>query len=216
MTRSRATAVSRSPRYKRNQIEEAIVRLDGRDAGTLRTRLKRLLDTDRRLEGDTDSHEAESAQFAFFDEAPPGSGAEIQYTDYEAFALFVGLRFLSVGFPQATVVKLLRGGRRQLEQNYRLFRNSGMPAEGRKGARPPGSLPIEGPIIVVFHAIDRKVPEGESMRLMMFESLVDVYPERAKNHPSEAMTILEWQELARALDAALAETTPLRRGRPSR
>jgi hypothetical protein len=105
-------------RYKRNQIEEAIFRMVGARGGRLdelRLRLKRLLVTDRRLGRDLESDEETTRHYAFFSEDQPGSGIEVKYSDYEAFALLVGLILLEHGLPQATVVKVMRQVRRPLE-----------------------------------------------------------------------------------------------------
>ena len=105
-------------RYKRNQVEEAIVRtLGAKDARVdeLRFRLKRLLVTDRRLGCDAESDEEGDRHYAFYSEDQPGSGVEVRYSGYEAFALSVGLMLLEHGLPQATVVKLMREVRRPLE-----------------------------------------------------------------------------------------------------
>ena len=63
-------------RYKRNQVEEAIVRtLGAKDARVdeLRFRLKRLLVTDRRLGCDAESDEEGDRHYAFYSEDQPGS-----------------------------------------------------------------------------------------------------------------------------------------------
>jgi hypothetical protein len=77
-------------RYKRNQVEEAIFRtLGARDAriDELKFRLKRLLVTDRRLGRDADSDEEGDRHYAFYSQDPPGSGTEVMFSGYEAFAL---------------------------------------------------------------------------------------------------------------------------------
>jgi hypothetical protein len=105
-------------RFKRNQIEEAIFRMvgaRGERLDELRLRLKRLLVTDRRLGRDVESDEEANCHYAFFSEDQPGSGIEVSYSDYEAFALLVGLMLLEHGLPQATVVKVMRQVRRPLE-----------------------------------------------------------------------------------------------------
>ena len=60
-------------RYKRNQVEEAISRLldpkSLRSTQDLRTKVKRLLDTDRALPPSAEQH---NAKFAFFGTRPTG------------------------------------------------------------------------------------------------------------------------------------------------
>ncbi len=108
--------------FKRNQIEEAIAALS--DEGTkkpssaLRTRIKRLLDTDRNLGRKVRSKNPEENQYAFYTEDAPGKGVEILFSEYEAFALHLGLRLLGHGWPQAFVVSVLRRERADLEAQH--------------------------------------------------------------------------------------------------
>jgi hypothetical protein len=100
--------------YKRNQVEEAIFRtLGARDArvGELKFRLKRLLVTDRRLGRDEEG----DCHYAFYSQEPPGSGIEVMFSGYEAFALLAAIMLLEHGLPQAGVVKVMRQVRREFE-----------------------------------------------------------------------------------------------------
>jgi hypothetical protein len=104
--------------YKRNQVEEAIFRtLGARDARVdeLKFRLKRLLVTDRRLGRDPDSDEQGDQHYAFYSGDPPGSGTEVRFSAYEAFALLAAIMLLEHGLPQASVVNVMRQVRRRLE-----------------------------------------------------------------------------------------------------
>jgi hypothetical protein len=77
--------------YKRNQIEEAIARIFApnceKPPSELRARIKRLLELDRSLGRKPRSKDAEEASFGFFSEEAPGTGADISFSEYEAFAL---------------------------------------------------------------------------------------------------------------------------------
>src|SRR6516165_333249 len=76
--------------YKRNQVEEAIFRtLGARDERVkeVRFRMKMPLGADRRMEADPSSDEAETRHYAFFNQEPPGSGNEVMFSGYDAFAL---------------------------------------------------------------------------------------------------------------------------------
>ena len=90
--------------YKRNQIEEAIARIFApnceKPPSELRTRIKRLLDLDRFTGRKRHSKDPEEANFAFFSEEAPGTGSDIQFSEYEAFALLIGLRIMGHGWPQ--------------------------------------------------------------------------------------------------------------------
>src|SRR5277367_3842250 len=108
--------------YKRNQIEEAIsAALEPRSSGPtpeLRTRLKRLLETDRAAGRTPRSSSLESANYAFYSIDPPGSGVEVWFSEYEAFALLNGLRLMEHGWPQGFAVSVLRRVRVDLEMQH--------------------------------------------------------------------------------------------------
>jgi hypothetical protein len=74
--------------YKRNQIEEAISRMFAPDcerpSAELRTRVKRLLELDRSVGRTLRSKNAELANYGFFSEDAPGTGAVISFSEYEA------------------------------------------------------------------------------------------------------------------------------------
>lgn len=107
--------------YKRNQVEEAISDLldpkSLRPTQDLRTKVKRLLDTDRALPGP--SAERHDAKFAFFGADPPGKGVENWFSPYEAFALLNGVRLMAHGWPQGLAVSVMRGVRPELEEQHR-------------------------------------------------------------------------------------------------
>jgi hypothetical protein len=69
--------------YKRNQIEKAIARVFDQNCETpsseLRTRIKRLLELDRSIGRKVRSKDPEEANFAFFSEEAPGTGAVILF-----------------------------------------------------------------------------------------------------------------------------------------
>ena len=110
--------------FKRNQVEQAILAMlggDNRDADApdLRVRMKRLLDADRLLGRDKKSSDPDRASYAFYSGEAPGSGVEVWFSSYEAFALQIALRLLAHGWPQGTVVRLLRQVRQDLETEHR-------------------------------------------------------------------------------------------------
>ena len=108
--------------FKRNQVEGAISRaIDStaeRPTADLLNRLKRLLDTDRSLGRSAKSMDPEKATYAFFSQDAAGSGIEVRFQEYEAFALLTGWRFLEHGFPQQKAVLALRRMRARLEQEH--------------------------------------------------------------------------------------------------
>src|SRR5262245_30083016 len=108
--------------YKRNQIEEAIARIVAPNCvelpSDLRTRMKRLLDLDRSIGRRVRSKDVEEANFAFFSDEAPGTGADISFSEYEAFALLNGLRIMGHGWPQGFAVTIMRRIRVDLEREH--------------------------------------------------------------------------------------------------
>jgi hypothetical protein len=107
--------------YKRNQVEEAISRVTenkAKPSSELRTRIKRLLDADRTLGRKPRSNDPEQANYAFYSSDAPGRGFEVQFSEYDAFALSVGLRLLQHGWPQGFAISTLRRARPELELHH--------------------------------------------------------------------------------------------------
>ena len=108
--------------FKRHQIEEAIAAVLAGDAdepsGELRIRVKRLLDVDRALGREPDPADSDRTTYAFYSEEPPGSGWEVRFSSYEAFALLIALLLLRHGWPQGTVVRIMRRARATLEAQH--------------------------------------------------------------------------------------------------
>jgi hypothetical protein len=100
--------------YKRNQVEEAISGVleptSPEPSSELRTQLKRLLDTDRSFGRSPRSDNAERANYAFYSDDAPGSGIEVWFSEYEAFALVNGLFLMRHGWPQSFAVSVMRRG----------------------------------------------------------------------------------------------------------
>jgi hypothetical protein len=84
----------------------------------LRTRIKRILELDRSRGRKLRSTDAEEANFAFFSEEAPGTGADISFSQYEAFAVLNGLRIMDHGWPQGFAVSILRRIRPDLEKEH--------------------------------------------------------------------------------------------------
>jgi hypothetical protein len=109
--------------YKRNQIEEAISRVFGEQSAqpssALRTRIKRLLDTDRGLGRNARANDPMLSHYAFYSRESPGSGADVLFSNYEAFALMLGLQMLNHNWPQSFAVEALRSYRSDLEARHR-------------------------------------------------------------------------------------------------
>jgi hypothetical protein len=108
--------------FKRNQVEEAIfARLESRSrepTPEFRTRVKRLLDTDRALGRSLRSNDPERSTYAFFSDEAPGSGVEVWFSPYEALALLFGLQLMAHGWTQGFVVSVMRHVRIGLEKAH--------------------------------------------------------------------------------------------------
>jgi hypothetical protein len=108
--------------YKRNQVEEAIAGvLEPRSSEStveLRTRIKRLLETDRAFGRSLRAPDPERANYAFYSADAPGSGVEVLFSAYEAFAILIGLRLMAHGWPQSFAVSVMRRVRPELEKEH--------------------------------------------------------------------------------------------------
>ena len=74
----------------------------------LRTRIKRLLETDRSLGRAPRARDPERANYAFYSADAPGSGVEVWFSGYAAFALLQGLILLYSRLAQSFAVDVMR------------------------------------------------------------------------------------------------------------
>ncbi len=211
-------------RVKRNQVEQAIslVHEPGANAPSieLKTRLKRLLETDRDYGRKPRSPDPEQANYAFFSAEPPGSGVEVWFSEYEAFALYTGWRLLEHGFPQATAVSILRRARPQLEPKHReILRLDPEVIFDQKRimqAAKPGSIAVstlEPLFLTIASRQGRQATTGvdptrevricDEMELMRF----------LRSEVGLSTTNFELIKPAHKLRTELLKTTPSRRGR---
>ena len=200
--------------YKRNQVEEAISHLvepkSPQPSQGLRTKLKRLLESDRALPG------ANEIEFAFFSADPPGRGVEIWFSSYEAFALLNGLRLMEHGWPQGSAVSVMRDVRPALEEQHKrillhdpkwLFDKEAI----RKNAR-EGDLAFDNqdPVLLAIASGQQGTPpecqicRGPRAAQIFF---------RQVGRKLGAMTTFELTTLAHRLEWELAKTEPRFRGR---
>lgn len=212
------------PIYKRNQVEEAIARtfLSVSDPPLdLLTKLKRLLDADRKLGRNKRSSDPLHSTFAFFSEASPGSGFEVQFSAYEAFALMTALRFLEHGWPQRSAVQILRQARKELQREHAhilkldpstLFDEAVIRETARPGAIYTGSTDESFLVVVSREGIDREDPSwSRSARICRGER--ELMPAIRGGGAGQAATFMGLTSSAFALQAALDETVPSKRGR---
>ena len=61
---------------------------------------------------------ATANMYAFYSAERPGSGIEVMFSGYEAFALLAAIMLLEHGLPQASVIRVMRRVRGSLETAY--------------------------------------------------------------------------------------------------
>lgn len=197
--------------YKRNQLEEAILRAEALDPATegaeTRIRIKRLLDLDRKQV--PDPHRSLSSTYAFYGSEAPGTGFEVLFSSYEVFALWVGLRLLAAGFPQGRVLFLMRYYRKALEKEHRrilrtdladLFARSGFLTEYATDADRE-RLVREGRLVehiddMVFLAV-RGEPEAIGITTRTFRGDGYVRPDNIVRGGKELLRFMEIEGFAR-------------------
>ena len=212
--------------YKRNQVEQAILATLGGDhrdpdVPDLRVRMKRLLDADRLLGLDAKSRDSERATYAFYSGEAPGSGVEVWFSSYEAFALQIALRLLGHGWPQGTVVRLLRQVRQNLETEHRriLEQDASMlfdEAKVHKQAA-PGRMVTSNTDPVFLAIASREAADRLDRRPYAFaihRGQDDLMKFIIEDMPlGTATTSLELVNSAHQLAGHLRKTQPSRRGR---
>ncbi len=211
--------------YKRNQVEDAICVTFGAKnarADEVKLRLKRLLVTDRRLIRSKHSKEKVDFRYAFYSQDAPGSGVEVMFSDYEAFALLAGLMLLEHGIPQATVVSILRQVRSDLETAHcetvkkdptDLFDPKAVQAMAR-----PGVIATDNtdPIFLALLKLPSSaVDDGKVRALLTVCRGHDELSAFVKKHsvPGIGVTVFEFVGLMHRLATNLSKTYPVKRGR---
>jgi hypothetical protein len=211
--------------YKRNQIEEAIFRTFGareERRHELKFRIKRLLVTDRRLRRDIKSAQEEDRHYAFFGQEPPGSGTEIMFSAYEAFALLAGVILLEHGLPQARVVRVMRLVRRPFETAHAailkkdpttLFDQNAILAKAK-----PGMIGVNNtdPVFLVFVRVTASAVDerngGPAVAVCRGEVELQTFLKRY-SVPGMGATFFEFVSQMHAFAAHLSQTLPVKRGR---
>jgi hypothetical protein len=211
--------------YQRNQIEEAIARIFApnceKPPSELRTRIKRLLDLDRSIGRKPRSKDAEEANFGFFSEEAPGTGAVISFSEYDAFALLNGLRIMGHGWPQGFAVSIMRRVRRDLEREHarilrqpldKLFDEEAIRAKAR-----PGDIAVDNtdPVFLTIASKAQRAPdEGQTAPLsaVCCQGLEKV-SEFSRDVGASSVTMFEVTTPAHRLHQELMKTEPRRRGR---
>jgi hypothetical protein len=210
--------------YKRNQVEEAIARIVAPNCeklpSDLRTRIKRLLDLDRSIGRKVRSKEAEEANFGFFSSEAPGTGADVSFSEYEAFALFNGLRIMNHGWPQSFAVSIMRRVRVDLEREHarilrqdpkKLFDWEAILASAREG-----DIAVDNtdPVFLTLASKEERASdEGETPQLTAVLRGRDRVNQFSRDVGASSVTTFEVATPAHRLHQELMKTEPRYRGR---
>ena len=210
------------PQYKRNQVEEAIARVlepkSKEPSLEIRTRLKRLLDTDRALVRSANA----DLKYAFYSADAPGSGVEVWFEEYEGYALLNGLRLMQHGWTQGAVVSTLRRLRTKLEKEHvRILKLDASKIFDREALRRKakvGDMAFDTTHPVLLTIVSKA---GEALNDLdaPLECAICDGPQEAMKFAAErsggrgAWTMFEMTTVAHALSNALQRTEPRSRGR---
>ena len=208
--------------FKRNQVEEAIARVlepgSAKPSSEMRTRLRRLLETDRALGRSKRSGDPERANFAFSGLEALGRGFENRFTGYEAFALLTGLRLMRDGWPQGLVVAVLRRVKPDLERHHARILSQNRPVlfdanRTRQQAR-LGDLAVSNtdPMFLVINSKDREHDAGTNAAAIC-QGQAELMGLIKAWGPGQTWIVTELGTSIHALSWALAKTVPRKRGR---
>jgi hypothetical protein len=189
--------------YKRNQVEEAIARTLGqrskKPSAELLARIKRLLDTDR-------AEKSKRKKSAFVSVLSQGQGHENWFSNYDAFAILIGLQLLAIGWSQTRVVNILLKGRADLEKAYPTLRR----AKEKEGVPLPGASAIAGPAIgILFSGYDRAESTAKILVAEDAQQLVSKLREKA----GQSITTIGLGNTIAELEHNLSRVPERKRGR---
>src|ERR1700687_1891126 len=210
--------------FKRNQVEEAIAYVleagSTKPSPEMRTRLKRLLETDRALGRSKRSPDPEKANFAFSGMDARGRGLENRFTASEAFALLTGLRLMRDGWPQGLVVSVLRRVKPDLEQHHSRILSQNptvLDADDIRQQARPGDLAVSNPdpVFLAINSKDRERDTGPNPAAIC-QGQAELMGFIKTWGLGQTWTVMELGTSIQALSVALAKTEPRKRGRGSR
>jgi hypothetical protein len=210
---------------KANQVQEAIFRTlgaDGKRADEIRFRLQRLRAADRNLGRRPRSPNEADRVYAFHGDDRPGTGIDILFTSYEAFALLAAIMLLEHGLPQTTVVKLMRQIRGELQVAHaqtlemdpsELFDQNGIRAQAK-----PGMIAFDSiaPVILVFLKLTGSSADSQSagtIASICRNNLQLGQFMKKYGSPGTGFSIFEFSRLIHLLEESLSQTRAVKRGR---
>jgi hypothetical protein len=214
-------------KYKRNQIEEAISKLlepgSLEPSSELRTRLKRLLETDRALGRSLRSTDPGRAHYAFYSADAAGSGVEVWFSEYETFALLNALRLMGHSWPQSFAVLVLRRMRSELEgQHARILKQDSKwlfdQDEIRRNAR-AGDMALDNRDPVLLTIVSKRgggpSEQDEPSACAVCRGPIEAmeFVRQGQGSAAGGWTMFELVSVAFNLSKALANARPRLRGR---
>src|SRR5262249_26012544 len=149
------------------------------------------------------SKEPEEANFAFFSGEAPGTGADILFSEYEAFALLNALRIMGHGWPQGFAVAILRRVRRDLEREHarilmqdpdKLF-----DWEAIRAAARPGDIAVTNTDPVFLALVSKEEHAPDETRTLRFSAVCRGYvkvSEFSRDVGASSVTMFEVVTLA--------------------
>ena len=162
------------------------------------------------------SKDPEEANFGFFSEEAPGTGVDISFSEYDAFALLNGLRIMGHGWPQGFAAVIMRRVRPALEREHarilrqrpdKLFDQEAIRAGAREGdievdnTDPVFLARFEGTRVTKLVRPLAAVCRGENVGQF------------SRDVGATSLTVFEVATLAHRLHQELINTAPRRRGR---
>jgi hypothetical protein len=211
-------------KYKRNQVEDAISTVLARSwpelsSTELASKVKRLLEADRVLGRTPRVSDREKANYAFHSADPPGSGTEVWYSEYEAFALLIGMQLMGHGWPHNFAVSLLRRLRQDLEKAHvqiiRQDRRTLFDQKAIRNSANPGNMAFNNTDPVLL-TIVMKSGMGRGEQDTPYACAVCRGSNQAMQFIGQSRrggAIFELVNMTHALSHALALTEPKHRGR---
>jgi hypothetical protein len=210
--------------YKRNQIGEAIARLFDPNcqhpSSDLRMRIRRLLELDRAAGRKVRSKDAEEANFAFFSDEAPGSGADVSFSEYEAFALVNALILMTNRWPVSFAVSVMRRVRRDLEREHRRILQQDpdklFDAKAIRERARPGALALSNtdPVFIVLAPkMPRDTDETQAAPACAVCHGEKKMDEFVREIGAASVTFFDVVTLAHSLNQELRKTVPRPRGR---
>ena len=213
-------------KFKRNQVEEAIVSVLGAQDSRideLQLRIRRLLAADRKMGRHPKSKEDENRRYAFFSNKPAGSGVEVMFSSYEAFAVLAAVVLLEHGWPQASVVRILRQVRSRLEPAHAatlqrdpqyLFDENAVMAQARAGEIAADNTHPVFLVIAKLRPSIRGAEDQSATAICFNHNEVSAFI-KLRAMPGFGVSFFEFVRLMHNLAQSLLTTRPAKRGRPA-